>query len=297
MKLTQTFCTTSTRSHLYKCFALAESIAKYKGELIVLLTDAKSYEEDPPENVQVIFLDDVNSSLANQIKIKYKSSPDKLRWSLKPVLIIHLLAKHNKVIYLDNDLFFFNDFNFLFDHLEISPLLLTPHHYPRDPKKELNWFEANFRVGLYNAGFIGANTDAISTLEWWAKACLYRCEKNYWRGLFDDQKYLDLFPIIDPSTKTLQHLGCNVAAWNKDICALDEHSEMLLINETFPLIFYHFNAYSFTHLAKDSKILKRYFTSLKKYKHHLKLEDLIPREKYIEKLKLAVWKVLNQWNA
>jgi hypothetical protein len=292
----RTFCTISTASHLYKCFALADSLAAYGGELHVLLVDQNEVKITYPSNIKFNYLSALSSELAQKIIKKYRNQSDRLRWSLKSCYLLLLLEIENKVIYVDNDIFFFDDFGFLFNDLDNYSILLTPHHYPRNPEKNQNWFEANFRVGLYNAGFIGANKQAKAALEWWAKACLYRCEKNYWRGLFDDQKYLDLMPLVERNSKVLDHLGCNVAEWNKEECRQGEENGKMFINEIFPLIFYHFNAYSRQNLKKDSTILKKYFESLKTYNSSLSLESLIPKESKFESFKLFCWKLLNSWN-
>lgn len=281
---------------MYKCFALADSLAAYGGELHVLLVDQNKVTRAYPSNVKFNYLSDLNSELAQKIIKKYKAQSDCLRWSLKSCYLLFLLETAHKVIYVDNDIYFFDDFSFLFKDLDNYAILLSPHHYPRDPEKNQNWFEANFRVGLYNAGFIAVSTKAKAALEWWAKACLYRCEKNYWRGLFDDQKYLDLMPIVEKNSKVLDHLGCNVAEWNKEECRQSEQNGKVLINEIFPLIFYHFNAYSLQNLKKDSLIFKKYFESLKTYNTSLSLKRLIPKESKLEIFKLYVWKLLNSWN-
>lgn len=291
------FCTITTESHLFKCFALADSIAAYGGFLNVLVTDSINVKDDKtPLNISFNYLSDLTTDLAQKIKIKHQKTKDHLRWSLKPIYLSFLLQEENKVIYVDNDIFFYNNFNFLFEDLEIHPILLTPHHYNFDTEKNQNWLEANFRVGLYNAGFVAANQDALKTLEWWAKACLYRCEKNYWRGLFDDQKYLDLFPIIEPETKIIRHKGCNVAAWNQDTIVRTYQNGRHLINNSFSLIFYHFNNYSLKFLSEEDPIFKEYIAVLEKYKTDLSCLYLKNELSFMDKVKLFVWNILNKMN-
>ena len=154
------FCTISTQSHLFKSFALADSLANYGGELKVLLIGelTSEYESIQPKNVQLFSLNEIKSPRAEETKDKYKN--DKLRWSLKPILLLFLLEEYGKVIYVDNDIYFFNDFKFLDEALEKNNILLTPHFYPSSPKNDQTWLEANFRLGLYNAGFIGVNKNA-----------------------------------------------------------------------------------------------------------------------------------------
>ena len=272
----------------------------------ILIIDSGKENVVFPENFKQIFLytpEELTSSTAQKIIKKYAGSKDKLRWSLKPAFIRQLLSNNicSKIIYADNDIAFFNDIKFLFDELDKHPVLLTPHRYPADPEKNQNWLEANFKVGLYNAGFIGVNKNAIDAMEWWAKCCYYRCEKNTLRGLFDDQKYLDLMPIIQPATKVLHHKGCNVAEWNVDHCKRTVIGSNVLIDDIWPIVFIHFNKTTIqAFLNGDDKLLMPYFDkyieNLKKYNPAMKISDEGYTMGLIEKIKLSLWIVLNKVN-
>lgn len=291
------FCTISTHSHLFKCYALADSLAVYGGHLNVLLVDAVDInKENVPQNVSFYFLANLKTKISYSLIKKYKHNKDKLRWSLKSIFLLHLLNQFEQVIYIDNDIFFYNDFKFLFKLLKNHPVILTPHRYKYNPEKEQNWLEANFRVGLYNAGFVGVNQNAKNVLNWWAKACLYRCEKNYFRGLFDDQKYLDLFPIIEENTHIVKHKGCNVAAWNNEISIPTTVNGKILIDNTFSLIFYHFNDYSLQIIDKEGLIFKTYIKVLKNYNSSLETLYKKQRMPFMDKIKLKIWNVLNDFN-
>ena len=290
------FCTISTKSHLFKCAALANSLSSFKGHLHVLIVDSSDPIELVVPNLSIYYLDDIDSKLGSQIIKKYHSKLDELRWSLKPVLLSKLLSQFDEVIYVDNDIHFFNDFSFLFDDLKQHSILLTPHDYPRSPKEDQNWFEANFRVGLFNAGFIGVNKNAINVLNWWGEACLYRCEKNYWRGLFDDQKYLDLIPIMEESCKIIHHKGCNVAAWNKGLRKCDYINQVHVVNDSTPLVFYHFNQFSLNELDPKDQVLIDYLKSLSQFEYAESYFPKANKTSNIDKLKLGIWKLLNKLN-
>lgn len=297
--MSQVFCTISTNSHLYKAFALADSLPNYT--LIILVIDFVNEKIELPKNVQFIKLDELESEISIAIIKKYTPQSDKLRWSLKPCFMLFLLKKYDKVVYVDNDIFFFNTPTFLFDYLENYSLLLTPHHYENNPLKKQNWLEATLKMGLYNAGFMGSNKTGVEALSWWAKCCLYRCEKNTWRGLWDDQKYLDLMPIAFSNVKVLTHKGCNVAEWNKIVCKRTLADDKILINNEYPIVFYHFNGFSIKGIVKDKNhILKgyfeQYFNTLKKYKHPLNFEELYYKTPCIDKIKLQIWQWLNTIN-
>lgn len=233
------FCTISTKSHLFKSSVLSDSLKKYGFETINLVIDSDSVDEKTTfENKNYLTIKDLPQSDVKLILSKYGTHSDKLRWALKPVLMKYLLeTKFEKVIYVDNDIYFFSSPFFLFDKLNSSNILLTPHFYSADSAKNHNWFEASFRIGLYNAGFFGANKNAILMLEWWKDCCIYNIKKSYWRGLYDDQKYLDLVPVIFENVEIVKDSGCNLAGWNYK-------SRLLKLGET------DFSSITFVHFAE-----------------------------------------------
>lgn len=293
------FCTISTYSHLYKVYALAESLQKQGHQFLldVLVTDSKAKIDFV--NCKFWSLNEISTTdTSKKIIAKYNQHADKLRWSLKPVFISHLLNTAAKsVIYLDNDLYFFSGYQFLFDLLQQHSFLLTPHYYKHNTLNQQNWLEANFRVGLYNAGFVGANTAALPTLQWWADCCLYRCEKNFWRGLFDDQKYLDLVPVIDENAYVIRHKGCNVASWNSETNRRSLINNEIAINQIFPLVFVHFNAFTIREIVEGRDAVlqpcfAQYEKALTAHKPSLTRSELYQPQPLTEKIKLAIWKLL-----
>ena len=261
-------CTISTQSHVFKSKALLSSVRRYSSaDLFCLLTDSDSVPASVCDETYHT-LDVLSGSLAYEIKKKYRGN--KLRWSCKPLYISYLLKHgYNSVIYVDNDIYFFSSPDFIVDELEHASVLLTPHYYSASPEKEQNWLEANFRVGLYNAGFIGVSTGGLSAMEWWAACCLYNVKQSAWRGLFDDQKYLDLMPINFEGVKILKHKGCNVAGWNIEQCPRTQVNGQWVIDGKFPIVFIHFAALTFRNVlaGKDaglSAFFKEYIAALKK---------------------------------
>ncbi len=254
-----TFCTISTESHLFKTYALADSLRTFGGTLKVLIVDSEEVKnvENIPSNIQFHFLEQLSSERIELTKKAYKK--DKLRWALKPAYLLYLLSEYQELIYLDNDIFFYNGYNFLFEELQDYNVLLTPHFYPNSPKNEQTWLEANFRFGLYNAGFIGVKKKATEVLEWWSDCCLYEMKRSYWRGLFDDQKYLDLVPVLFDDVKIIKNKGYNVAGWNDQVPLYEDE-----------IIFIHFNVFTLSKFKLKEHIynpqFNLYIKALKKYK-------------------------------
>lgn len=245
-------------------------------------------------DADVLLLQEIQSELVDKIKQKYKSHPDKLRWALKPAVANYLLENGSeKVIYIDNDIYFFQSPEFLFEKLEQSDFLLTPHFYPSDSTKNQNWLEANFRVGLYNAGFFGANQNAIPILEWWANCCLYAVKKSYWRGLYDDQKYLDLVPIKFENIEIIKNRGCNFAGWNCGQVELKTLENQLYANND-KLTFIHFAQLSMERFSQANSavypLYLNYLTTLKKHKPNFN-----PTPKKITKLAIRNYLYYLRW--
>lgn len=267
-------CTISTKSHIFKSKVALESVAPYsETDTVCLLTDTNQVEAS--DTIKFYYTSDLKSKIAQQLLQKYKG--DQLRWSLKPIFTKFLLENgYDQVIYVDNDIFFYSSPDFLFEKLKKSSFLLTPHFYKADPNKNQNWLEANYRVGLYNAGFFGVNKDAIPILDWWAECCLYNVRKSFWRGLYDDQKYLDLVPVIFDNTELIKHRGCNFAGWNCDGVLLDFNNNQLFVNND-QLLFIHFAQISIERFSKvDSPmhaIYKEYLEILRKYKSNFEFQS------------------------
>lgn len=267
----RTFCTVSTRSHLAQTLGLVHSVAGYGGQW-----HFKILVVEPEQGVVEGVEGDVNYTIeglhalrqnegAAALMDHYRKKPDNLRWSLKPIWMEYLLEQgYNEVIYVDNDIVFFNDPTFLFDKLKDASILLSPHWRIKEPDINADWFIVNFRDGVYNGGFVGASQDGVEALQWWSRCCEFACEKDYRRGLFDDQKYLDLMPAAFPNVKILQHRGCNVAFWNAHENIRSIENGEVMINQTYPVIFVHFT----DDLIKQ--IEKGYEPELKQlWEHHL----------------------------
>lgn len=291
-------CTISTASHLFKVRALFKGLdGLTNADMHCLVTDATPMAKDGA--ISFHGLDSLSGAQAKTIKCKYAGN--ELRWATKPLFMTHLFQQgYDRVIYVDNDIYFFTSPDFLFDKLGEANMFLTPHFYPADPREEQFWLEANFRVGLYNAGCIGANSSAADALDWWAQCCAYNVKKSAWRGLFDDQKYLDLIPVLFDKVEVLKHHGCNVAGWNKKLSARSmDQNQQVTMNEKWPLVFIHFNVFTFRAILKGwdpflEPFLKTYLAQLTSFKPHYALADetrltLADYSRYVRHL---IWKMV-----
>lgn len=188
-----------------------------------------------------------NNDIINNIYIKYFTSIDSLRWSLKPALILYFLKdqQYTNVVYLDNDIYFVNKNTFLIDYLD-KGILLTKHNRPIVPtgNKFLDsQFICNFTDGFFNAGFIGANHNGIEPINWWLHMNYWKCSKIPELGLYVDQKYLDVLALeFSDKVRICDHPGCNLAMWNSQTCSRSLINNVWKINSEYDPIFCHFSS-------------------------------------------------------
>jgi len=255
------FCTIASKSHLPHVMVLAQSLRQQTAEvrLHTLFTDdvQGEVETDGIDVYHISQLAKVNN--AEEILVKYNQEADHLRWALKPVFLQHLLTQLESVIYLDNDVHFYSSFDFLFEQLSKHSMLLTPHWSSFDPLPHTSDFELNFKIGLFNAGFVGVNSRAMEALKWWTEVCLFKMSKDTSEGYFVDQRYLDLLPIIDENIGIVRHQGCNVGGWNIHQNKRSLVNGKVLINDKYPVVFVHFNQSTLNQISQgNDSLLKPY---------------------------------------
>lgn len=260
------FCTISTSDYMPYVLALRDSLSDFHDDfhLHVLLSDQNfDYRQYDLSHISIIDSETLcHEGIGKQIHDKYHAeNMDHFRWSMKSVLLKYLLEdeKLDRVIYIDNDIHFFSDYAFLFEKLESSRVLLTPHWRPSRPQPDEQMFFESYTQGLYNGGFIGVNRDACEIMQWWAELCLFVCKKDAKLGQFVDQTHLNLFPIYYNKVEVLRHKGCNVANWNQIECRRIEKNGEVLIEGEYPIVFIHFTATAFRGIYFESDgLLKPY---------------------------------------
>lgn len=292
------FATITTASHLPRVRALARRLAHWGVELHAVLVD-----EDPEASSGTAVLhrlQDLGHERVEPLRAAYRG--DRLRWALKPVVLDALLREHDRVVYVDTDVFAFADPSVLFDRLADHALLLTPHDYPADPVRSPLWLEATLKNGLFNAGVVGASRSGRAALAWWADACAYRCEKSLLRGLFDDQKYLDVLPVHFPDVHIERHPGVNAAEWNAEVRGERRlENGQLVYADGSPLVLYHFNGFSVRAILDEpghvmQPLLEEYIDALNAENAGVTALDLASGPSALDRVKKAVWHWLDAAN-
>jgi hypothetical protein len=168
-----------------------------------------------------------------------------LNTNVKPTFLKHLLRTYgiDQLTYLDPDIFIYRPLTPVFEALNSSSAVLTPHitqpiHDDQQPSEQDHLYN-----GTYNLGFISVRHDeeALRLLDWWERRCLDNGFSEGRTGLFVDQKWMNLAPGLFSNIAILRHLGCNMAYWNLHERQLSGGTGGYMVNDTTPLCFFHFS--------------------------------------------------------
>lgn len=155
-----------------------------------------------------------------------------------------------KIIYFDPDVQVFHSLKSLLNCLDKADILLTPHILSPIPHDGLTPQENIFlNYGIYNLGFLALNMNSVNVLnflDWWEDRTLTLGYIRVSEGLFVDQLWVNLVPLLFNKVHILRDYGYNMAPWNLHERAISQHSATnYRLNDGSELAFYHFSSYSF----------------------------------------------------
>lgn len=260
-------CTIITKSYLPYARTLASSLAEHNPgiTLYVLLADRVDGYFDPSlENFKFIYLEDLFH--AEEIdRMCFYYTAFELCCALRGVLHEYMFDKTNirKWIFLDSDIMIFSPLDVIFEQLETTSILLTPHNsiIPIDDKYIASCEISFLKCGLYNAGFLGLNrTNTSKEFIGWFKNRLKNFafddstnQESMSRGLFVDQLWLNLVPLYFKEVKYCLEPGANLGYWNFfDRTLTKDSSGSIRVNEE-PVIFIHFSGWDINNPNAVSK--------------------------------------------
>ncbi|QEH66975.1 glycosyltransferase [Cellulosilyticum sp. WCF-2] len=155
-----------------------------------------------------------------------------------------------KVIYLDPDIAVFDKLDEIEEILDEYDAALTPHITQPATSSEdiMNLEHPLLTAGLYNLGFIAVKNsrNGLEIARYWRDRLVEYCyddysTHNFMRGLYADQKWCSLLPVLFENIKILKSPGYNVARWNYPTRSItqDEQGDYFVNGEK--LKFFHFS--------------------------------------------------------
>ena len=187
-----------------------------------------------------------NLEIPNFQSVAFKYDVLELNTNVKPTFLKSLFARgFDQVVYLDPDIFVYQELESVFSALQEHAIVVTPHSLSPNPDDIQS--EVIFLMGgVFNLGFVAlskcAETDRF--LSWWEQRCLDFAYNEPRKGMFVDQKWMNLVPCFFDKVKILKQPGCNMAFWNLHERHLSSENGSLTVNQTCPLEFFHFSGIS-----------------------------------------------------
>jgi glycosyltransferase involved in cell wall biosynthesis len=255
-------CTIVANNYLAYARAFTRSfLARHpEGKVHVLVVDRPQpghrYEDEP---FAVTFADQLGIPAFPHVAFRY--SIVELNTAVKPYFLLHLHRTEgcDRVCYFDPDILVLDDLSELYGMLGRADAVLTPHlTAPIEDRAVPNEREI-LLSGVYNLGFLGIafNERTLPFLDWWSRRLYDQCLHEVERGLFVDQRWMDLAPAFLPEIEILRDPGYNVAYWNLAHRKIEPRAGGWLVNGA-PLRFYHFSGYDFRRPELISKFQNRF---------------------------------------
>ena len=211
---------------------------------VILVDQVDGYFVPRAEDFEIVLLSELPIPRLRWFQFKY--STVELSTAVKPYAFEYLFGSRtlDRIVYLDPDIRIYSPLHKVVGALVTAEIALTPHLTASlDDDKRPTEIDI-LRSGVYNLGFIAISRsrNAASFLMWWQQRLYDHCVVDLPRGLFVDQRWVDLVPGMFEGVTIVRDPGYNVAYWNlshRRIIATDSGYEV----NGGPLCFFHFSGY------------------------------------------------------
>jgi glycosyltransferase involved in cell wall biosynthesis len=256
-------------SNNYRHFArtLVASVRAHNPGLdaYVAICDGPLAQADPRDDFTELSIRELGLPQFDRFAFQYTIL--ELNTAIKPWVIATLFARgYERVIYFDPDIKLYGPVTPILEQLESAQIVLTPHLTGRldDGRKpsELQILQS----GSYNLGFIALRRteETRRFVDWWQGKLERDCVVDIPRGLFTDQKWIDLVPGMYGGVAIVREPGWNVAYWNLNHREVTRDADGVTRVDGRPLLFFHYSGF-----APGAKLLS-------KHQDRFAMDDLPP---------------------
>lgn len=210
-------------------------------EFNVLIVDRKDLDfQARHPDWRITWVEDLG--ILDFARVAFKYDILELNTNVKPTFAKHLLRRHDKVIYLDPDIFVYSSLKPVLDLLEDHAVVLTPHITEPINDDKLPGEPEFMTSGIYNLGFGGfnASNESLKLLSWWEQRCLHLAYSEQGQGFFVDQKWMDFAPSLCDTACILRDPQYNAAYWNLHERQVHWDGSVATVSGK-PLVFFHFS--------------------------------------------------------
>ncbi|RTL49089.1 MAG: glycosyl transferase [Sphingobacteriales bacterium] len=242
------FFTLCSKNYIAQAITLQQSLKEIHPNIdfvIGIVDQLNNVEKNKLKNYSFLEVDDLEINVFNNMKLKYNVI--ELNTAVKPYYIHYFFRKgFQKIIYFDPDIFVYISLNSIIQQLDEYSFILTPHFSTPIYDNFLLSEQIVLGTGIFNLGFLAIKNDTTGNalIMWWQKKLLDECILDLSRGYFVDQKWMNLSICHFDNYLINKNKGLNVAHWNLHERNVSFKDGQYWINDTVPLIFFHFSSYS-----------------------------------------------------
>jgi hypothetical protein len=241
--------TSITSNYLPKARVLAHSVKRHAPATVfhLLLCDVPpegfSLDDEPFDDL--IRIDDL--PIANRSAWVFQHSVVELCTAVKGLGFSEIFRRFDadKVVFLDPDIAVFSGLEVIEQGLDEQSVLLTPHQTEAEQSRAaiLDHEVTCLKYGVFNLGFLAVRNspEGRRFVDWWSARLRDFCYDERDKGLFTDQKWVDLAPAFFPDLGILRQPQLNVSTWNINRRTLTGSVETGIEVNGEPLCFYHFS--------------------------------------------------------
>lgn len=236
--------TICAKNYLAQAYTLGQSIKHHEPDtdFFIIVSD---FIGDIELNNSFTHLSPKILSEINIEDLSFKYNVIEFSTAIKPFFITYFFKKnYDKVVYLDPDMYIYNNLNIIYNNLDDYDFIITPHirkHYIEFNGSTSE--EEILFVGIYNLGFFAVRNTSISLrfIKWWEEKLKEQCYADKFDALHVDQKWLDFLPSFFPENVLIEKSPTiNMASWSIHEVEFQEINEIYYIDEQ-PLVIYHFS--------------------------------------------------------
>lgn len=266
-------------NYLAHARTLGDSLRKYNPDFmfVIGLVDRLPTEIEPSfwHPYELIPVSDVGIAAYADMVRKYDVV--EFNTAVKPFYLEYLYRRDpavEAVIYLDPDILVYSSLQSLVESLKANPLVLTPHSCTYNNSPVNLYYEGGMlSTGIYNLGFIGTSRSETTFyfLKWWQRRLEEFCYYRPGTGVFVDQLWVILAPLYFSGVLVEKNPGYNMCYWNHFERRLSVHHNRYFVNESHPLLFYHFSSYD---PKRPDRITKRVYSQIQTFSERPDLKPI-----------------------
>ncbi len=239
--------TSCSMNYLAKARVLAESLKKHNSDayIVLLMNDITPDWFDPEAEL----FDEVWSpaDLGYNEAWVFKHNVMELCTAVKGSALVRLLdtVEADMYAYFDPDVCVYDNLSGVEELMQGKSIGLVPHiTEPETTDIGIRMTEMSVtHHGIYNLGhlFVRNDEQGRKLAQWWSDRLDDYCYNDPERGLFTDQRWMDLVPAVFDSVQIIREPVVDVASWNVRGRQFKKVSDGKYTVNNIPLLTYHFS--------------------------------------------------------